>query len=142
MKKSSIILSICIVFFACNQTEKKSDTVMKNETTLHADAETSIEFKETHVDFGTITQGEVVVHRYIFTNTGTENLKINRVEAACGCTASQYTTEVVTPGNAGMVEVKFDSNNRSGTQSKTVSVYANTIPARTVLSFTAEIKNP
>ena len=141
MKTFFIILSTCFVLIACNQTKEKQDETSSNsETSLNTNTETSIEFKETHVDFGKIKQGEVVLHTFVFTNTGDEDLLINRVEAACGCTASKYTTDIVKPGETGEVEVKFDSHNRTGKQSKTVTVFANTIPARTVLSFVAEIE--
>ena len=141
MKTFFIILSTCFVLIACNQTKEKQDETSSNsETSLNTNTETSIEFKENQVDIGKIKQGEVVLHTFVFTNTGDEDLLINRVEAACGCTASKYTTDIVKPGETGEVEVKFDSHNRTGKQSKTVTVFANTIPARTVLSFVAEIE--
>jgi hypothetical protein len=90
-------------------------------------------------DFGKIREGEKVTYRFKFKNTGTVPLKITDVKTSCGCTASDYTRSPVPPGGDGFVEVVFDSQGRTGTQQKTVTVSANTIPPAHVLRFKGEV---
>jgi hypothetical protein len=66
-------------------------------------------------------------------------LKITDVKPSCGCTASDYTKEPVPPGGEGYVEVVFDSQGRTGTQQKTVTVFANTDPPSHILRFKGEV---
>lgn len=101
--------------------------------------ETQIEFGTMSHDFGRIVQGEQVSHRFSFRNTGTNPLQIVAVKPSCGCTTPAYTKEAVAPGSEGFVEVLFKSEGQSGTQSKSIQVFANTAPRVTVLSFTGEV---
>ncbi|PVY38203.1 DUF1573 domain-containing protein [Pontibacter virosus] len=85
-------------------------------------------FASTEYDFGTIKEGEVVEHTFKFTNTGKSPLVIESASASCGCTAPDWTKTPVAPGEEGEVKVRFDSRNKPGQQSPTVTVRANTEP--------------
>jgi hypothetical protein len=98
-----------------------------------------IAFETMEHDFGKIREGEKVTHRFKFKNTGKVPLKITDVKPSCGCTASDYTKEPVPPGGEGYVEVVFDSQGRTGTQQKTVTVFANTDPPSHILRFKGEV---
>ena len=97
-------------------------------------------FEYLDFDFGVIFQGETVVHKFKFTNTGTSALIISDVTATCGCTIPTYTKKPVAPGDDGFIEVKFNSAGRQGMQHKSVVVLANTQPNRIELTFIAEIE--
>lgn len=88
-------------------------------------SKTTIEWKTEDYDFGKIPEGEKVVHKFSFKNTGKEPLELTRVKPSCGCTASNYTKEPIAPGKEGFVEVTFDSSNKTGMQTKTVTVTGN-----------------
>lgn len=98
-----------------------------------------VTFETMEHDFGKIREGEKVTYRFKLKNTGTVPLKITDVKPSCGCTASDYTRSPVPPGGEGFVEVVFDSQGRTGTQQKTVTVYANTNPQAHVLRFKGEV---
>lgn len=85
-------------------------------------------FASTEYDFGTIKEGEVVEHTFKFTNTGKSPLVIESASASCGCTAPDWTKTPVAPGEEGQVKVRFDSRNKPGQQSPTVTIRANTEP--------------
>ncbi len=106
------------------------------DTTL---PKTTIKFDKTKHDFGNIVEGDSAVYDFVFTNTGTNPLKISKVKPACGCTTPSYTKEAVAPGEKGFIRVKFDSNGRAGKANKDVTVFANTDPPATKLTFTAEV---
>lgn len=101
---------------------------------------TNIEFAETRHDYGMIEQGDKVSHVFTFTNTGNEPLVLSNVKPSCGCTTPSWTKEPIAPGTTGEIHVEFDSKGKSGKQTKTVTVTANTDPAKTVLTISGEIQ--
>ena len=87
---------------------------------------TSIEWQQQTIDFGKITEGQKLEVVYHFKNTGTKPLIISKVEPGCGCTVAETPTEPIAPGKEGTIKGAFDSNNRVGTQHKSIFVSANT----------------
>jgi len=76
-------------------------------------------------DFGTVSQGTVVEHDFIVRNTGTADLNLQRVVAACGCTATTSSTAPIPPGGEAPVHVKLDTAGFSGAKEKTVRIFSN-----------------
>jgi len=103
---------------------------------------TSIEFAETKHEYGAIEQGEKAAHTFTFKNTGNEPLVLSNVKPSCGCTTPSWTKEPIAPGETGSIDVEFDSKGKSGNQTKTVTVTANTEPAKTVLTIAGEVLVP
>ncbi len=131
------IVVLSIILFACNNS---SDKEKSKQTRAEKHALTSMEFTEPEFDFGTITGGEVVAHRFIFKNTGNADLYISKVLADCGCTVADYVKEAVKPNEEGYVELIFNSDGYHGLQIKKVNVYANTQPAVHELTIAATVK--
>ncbi|MEW6193683.1 MAG: DUF1573 domain-containing protein [Bacteroidota bacterium] len=91
-------------------------------------------------DFGDILEGQVVSHSFEIVNEGTSDLKIDRVQASCGCTAVQPAKKQLKPGEKTVIKVEFDSENRMGPQHKYVYVKSNDPKTPDFkLSFTANI---
>ena len=101
---------------------------------------TSIEFETKRFDFGTVTSGDKVKKKFKFTNTGNEPLLISDVKTSCGCTASDYPKEPVTPGETAEIEAVFDTSGKSGAQTKNVTVMANTSPSSNVLILEGNVE--
>ena len=99
----------------------------------------AMEFQTTDHDFGTIKEGDIVEYSYVFKNNGAAPLIIQNAQGSCGCTASDWTKEPIPVGGSGYVKAKFDSNNKTNIQNKTVTVTANTWPKQTVLRFKAMV---
>lgn len=99
---------------------------------------TSIAFDEIDYKFGEIAMGDKAVHRYTFTNTGTEPLVIENVKPSCSCTVGAYTHEPVAPGQKGFVETSMDATH-VGIFKKTATVTMNTDPKNVILSFSGEV---
>lgn len=76
-------------------------------------------------NFGEILEGQVVSHTYEIVNTGNADLKIDKVQASCGCTAAQPAKKLLKPGEKTTIKVEFDSSNRMGFQQKYVYVFSN-----------------
>ena len=100
---------------------------------------TSISFNEYAHDFGVMNEGDVVTHSFVFTNTGAEPLILDKCKGSCGCTVPECPKEPIPPGGTGKIEVKFNSKGKKNKQTKKVTVNANTDPAQTILTITAQV---
>src|SRR5690606_32481844 len=102
-----------------------------------------ISFEETEFNSGKITQGEVLNYIYKFENTGDAPLVISSVSGSCGCTIPRsYPTGKIMPGEGGEINVEFNSDNKWGEQTITISVATNAIPAATMLYIKSNIVVP
>lgn len=80
---------------------------------------------QTVFDFGMVVQGAKVKHDFIVRNQGQADLAIQRVVAACGCTATTASQGTVPPGGEATVTVEFDTAGFSGDKVKTIRLYTN-----------------
>lgn len=102
---------------------------------------TRITYMESKVTLPDVVEGTSVKHSFEFQNTGNEPLIIQSAQGSCGCTVPNYSKEPIAPGQKGKIDIEFDSNGRLGSNTKTVTVTANTNPSVTELSFTVKV-NP
>lgn len=105
-----------------------------------AQGEAAIEFEETRFHFGTVTAGEVVEHHFPFKNTGNAPLVITEASATCGCTVPERPQTPILPGESSEIRVQFNTEGRSGTQEKRITIVANTTPNRTNLYLQGSIQ--
>jgi len=145
------IALVTLLLASCSSSTEESETI---STDIVFNPNTEIDnpeakkklpqfkFEHTDFDFGLIYEGEKVVHKYKFTNTGGSALVIADISSTCGCTIPTYSKEPVAPGEEGYIEVSFDSSGRRGLQHKAITILANTQPNRIELKFTAEIEVP
>ncbi|MFZ4058215.1 MAG: DUF1573 domain-containing protein [Ferruginibacter sp.] len=54
-----------------------------------------LQLKESEYDFGKIPQGKPVTHIFEVSNGGNESIKIDNVQASCGCTTPEWEREKV-----------------------------------------------
>lgn len=108
---------------------------VQNVETLSGGPAPSFKFDQESFDFGTISEGEVVTHKFKFTNNGEAPLVIQNASSSCGCTVPDYSKEPIPVGGSGEITVRFDSQGKPGIQNKTVSITANTVPAITKLTI-------
>ena len=99
-------------------------------------------FEKTEHDFGKIPQDKPVEYTFKFKNTGTEPLIISDARGSCGCTVPQYSKEPIAVGASGEIQVSFDPKGKSGVQRKTVTITANTNPARSTLNIVSDVEGP
>ncbi len=90
-------------------------------------------FKSTEKVFANIEEGKEVTAVFNFTNAGDQNLIIDKVSPACGCTASNW-TKVTPPGKKGSVTLILDTVGINGAFRKTAAVATND-PASPVLTL-------
>lgn len=155
MNKAILILSGALILgaVACDQpaaednsTEITTDIINNPVSATSDEVNTEelpdFEFEEEVFDFGTISQGEKVKHKFRFKNIGKSNLIISNATGSCGCTVPIWPREPIAPGDEAEIEVVFDSNGKSGRQHKTVTLVANTMPNTKVIAIKGEILTP
>ena len=145
MRYSLALITIVIVLTACSrQTEIKTD-IVENSATLENPEELNrlakFKFEETEVDFGSINEGEIVEHTFKFINVGNEDLIITNVQTSCGCTASNWPRNAISPGETSELLVSFNSQGKKGLNTKEITVIGNTRPTQTILIIKANV-NP
>lgn len=142
MKTKFITLSVLMVLASCKQSEPKMRTPsqMFQEMEAKRDQRKNIKdvelknngifpivtFEENEFDFGTIKEGEKVVHIFKFKNTGKADLLIAKGIGSCGCTVPEFPKEPVKVGESGEIKVSFNSDGKQGIQEKSVTIYSNT----------------
>jgi hypothetical protein len=97
-------------------------------------------WQDTAFNFGEVKEGEVITHDFHFRNTGTAPLLITNASSTCGCTIPEYPKTPIQPDSAGVVQVAFNTLNRTGAQTKEVTIFANTIPNQTILTLTGRVE--
>ena len=73
-----------------------------------------IAFESETCDLGSVVQGEQPDCVFIFTNAGTEELRILQLEPTCGCTTALLSAPLTRSGDRGSIRVVFDSENFAG----------------------------
>ncbi|HNP18453.1 MAG TPA: DUF1573 domain-containing protein [Fulvivirga sp.] len=96
-------------------------------------------FETTEHDFGMINEGDVVHHKFEFTNTGDAPLIIQSAKGSCGCTVPDWSKEPIPIGGKGFVNATFNSSGKPNVQNKTVTITANTWPKTTTLRIKAMV---
>lgn len=99
-----------------------------------------ITFEETEFDFGEVNEGDIVEHKFKFTNTGKVPLTILKARSSCGCTVPEYSDEPIPPGGRGEITAKFNTTNKIDLQKKLIYVTANTYPNETSVMLKGIVK--
>ena len=84
-----------------------------------------IQFETTIHDFGKIKEGSVVEYTFKYKNVGSSVLEINHVRTSCGCTAAVINGKSLKPNEEGTLKVEFDSSNREGVVTRTITLSSN-----------------
>ena len=126
-----------------NKTSHLTAELIQNPATAsgkHTDGNMpQMQFDKTEHDFGIILQGEKVSYTFKYKNIGNTDLIIKDATASCGCTVPHFSREPIAPGQTGEIEVVFDSGNRTGRQTKTITVWTNCQPNQSILKIFTEI---
>ncbi|MGE5432554.1 MAG: DUF1573 domain-containing protein [Syntrophomonadaceae bacterium] len=101
-----------------------------------------LQLSEAKHDFGVMEEGKIAGWKVKFKNAGNSELEIKDIKTSCGCTAASVSGRRLKPGEEGSILVEFDSANKSGKVSRTVTLYTNDYkqPEQTIVIF-AEVKD-
>jgi hypothetical protein len=68
-----------------------------------------LQLRETEHNFGEIPQNKPVFYTFTITNTSTEPLKLDNVQATCGCTTPEWKRDAIAPGADAPIKVGFNA---------------------------------
>ena len=145
MKNILTIFVASILFISCSDATSKiknfeTEDTKLNDSDIFSQNELPIfSFEEEEWNFGPISDGDVVDNDFIFTNTGKAPLIISSAQGSCGCTVPKYSNEPIAPGSTGVISVQFNSKGKVGSQEKTVTLSANTVPNTKILKIRAQV---
>ena len=143
--KSFILATVALLFLGCSESASKK---VKQENVAEASVQQEtnedlpvMSFDRIEHDFGNINEGDVVETSFAFTNTGTSDLIILDARGSCGCTVPEYPKNTpIAPGETKDIKVKFDSANKPGNQTKTVTLTTNTERGREIIRINTIVK--
>ena len=69
----------------------------------------TLEVKETQYNFGSIPQGKPVYHFFEIVNKGDTLLKLENVQASCGCTTPEWSKDPIAPGASAKIKVGYNA---------------------------------
>jgi hypothetical protein len=125
MKKLTLIFAMFL--FVAFAAKAQTSTVKK------ADGP-EITFENLEHDYGTIIQGASGDCVFKFKNTGNEPLILSDVRKSCGCTTPTWSKEPILPGQSGVINIGYNTNN-IGTFSKTITVISNATNSSVVITI-------
>ncbi len=126
-----------IALFAAMTLVAGAQNAEKKEMPAHG---AQIRFEDVEHQYGTIVKGGNGDCQFTFWNDGDEPLILQGVRASCGCTTPKYTQKPVMPGQKGVIDVHYNTNNVGGF-SKTVTVTSNAVNSeRVVLRIKGTVK--
>jgi len=150
LSRNLLLLSVLIAVLASCQNDSERRKVDSDIIQIPSSEEEAadmdlpkIEFEETEFSTGKIVQGEIVNYTYKFENTGDSPLVISSVQGSCGCTIPRsWPKGKIFPGESGEIDVEFNSDNKFGEITVSISVIANTVPSLTQLIINTNIVVP
>jgi hypothetical protein len=86
-------------------------------------APAALRFAETEFNFGKIPQGKPVYHNFAVVNNSSQPLKIDNIQASCGCTTPEWSRDAIAPGATAQIKVGYNAA-AEGAFDKTITVVA------------------
>lgn len=135
MKKIAIVMSLFSTILGAS-----AQTVNNGGVALARPADV-LQLKETSHNFGKIPQGRPAVYIFEIVNSGPTALKLDNVQASCGCTTPEWSRDPIGPGATAKIRVGYNAY-ADGPFTKTVTIVYNTNQTKT-LTISGEVyKSP
>lgn len=90
-----------------------------------------LQLRETEHDFSRVPQGRPVYHTFVVTNTGNKALKLDNVQASCGCTTPEWSQDMIAPGASANIRVGYNAA-AEGNFEKFITITYNTSQTKQV----------
>ena len=138
MKNFLAYCSIAISLLGCNLTDQNHQYNISVDL-IDPENPPIFQFDELDYDFGNIAMGEKLTHSFEFKNVGESPLLIHTVQPSCHCTVlKDWPKEPIPPGGSGAITAQFEGK-FEGSNTKSISIMANTKPNLTRLILTASV---
>ena len=132
MKKTFLTVFASALFtFSYAQTVHE-DHQHDNATTATIVADDVLKLKETAHDFSQIPQGKPVYYSFEITNLGKTELKLDNVQASCGCTTPEWSRDPIAAGATAQIRVGYNAA-AQGPFEKTITITYNTNQSKQII---------
>lgn len=128
-----IFTLLLFAFWLANATAQTAATPAPTVETL--------QFRELKHDFGQIQQNRPVTYNFVVVNKTNQPLKIDNVQASCGCTTPEWSRDAIQPGAATTIKVGYNAA-AEGAFSKSIAVQYNSTQSATLLISGNVYKTP
>lgn len=133
--KSLIMKKITLLFFCMTALlASKAQQPVHNENDGHNHAavtpqaantvSTELQMREMEYDFSKIPQGKPVYHLFEVVNPGKTPIKLDNVQASCGCTTPEWSRDPIAPGASTKIKIGFNAA-AEGPFDKYITIYYN-----------------
>lgn len=130
MKQLFSLSFLFLLLFACQDTSK-----------VEVGAQTTMVFKSTVFNAGTVYKGEVIKAVFEVENTGSHPLVFGEVRPSCSCTVAKAPKKPLQPGKTTTIIAKINTDELHTKRiHKVVTVMTNTSPNITILEIKGRIK--
>lgn len=130
MKQLFSLSFLFLLLFACQDTSK-----------VEVGAQTTMVFKSTVFNAGTVYKGEVIKAIFEVENTGSHPLVFGEVRPSCSCTVAKAPKKPLQPGKTTTIIAKINTDELHTKRiHKVVTVMTNTSPNITILEIKGRIK--
>jgi hypothetical protein len=142
MKKIAIVITLFSTIVSVRaQTANNAVVLSGNNAVALPRAPEVLFLKENSHNFGKIPQGRPAVYTFDIINTGQVALKLDNVQASCGCTTPEWSRDPIEPGATAKIRVGYNAY-ADGPFTKTVTIVYNTNQTKT-LTISGEVyKSP
>jgi Protein of unknown function (DUF1573) len=114
---SKKITFLCfLLFFCCSIFAQK--TAKKTASA----AASALRFEEINHEIGFVKRGEILVHKFKFTNVSKRPIEVKNATATCGCTVPDYPFIPIMPNESGEIGVTFNTTSKLGHQKPTITI--------------------
>lgn len=120
-----VIKSFAVVHIAKDSLVKLLDSIAWNETT--------------HTFEGGVPTGPPATFKFVFTNYSNHPIKVKGVDAACSCTATDFTRNEIPSGSSGWIQAAYKTENTFGYFKKYVDVFFEGSPNKHRLYLTGSV---
>src|SRR5882757_5979840 len=141
MKKGLMLISFMVLAIVAANAQSNQVNPADAKTPVAAPKQDILILKEPAHNFGKIPQGRPTTHNFEITNTGKEPLRLENVQASCGCTTPEWSKEPIAPGANATIKVGYNAY-AEGAFTKVVTIFYNGNQTKT-LTITGEVyKSP
>ena len=130
--KAKVLHILLLLLFAGNMLSVAQDNRLMSREALDSlmspqimqGGDNVLRFENLQQDFGVIyaTDSPLAVE-YHFVNVSGKPVPITRITTNCGCTATEIGDSLLSPGEKGVIRIKFNPRRRSGTVDTNTFVY-------------------
>ncbi|HEY0678867.1 MAG TPA: DUF1573 domain-containing protein [Chitinophagaceae bacterium] len=103
------VVLLSFLFAGAVTVNAQNAAVNQNATATKAPVAEVIQLKLPVHDFGKIPQGRPVTYAFEIINTGKEPLKLDDVQASCGCTTPEWSKDAIAPGATATIRVGYNA---------------------------------